>query len=106
MLSSSSILSLVLRLVELARDASTSNKQVELFENIVTLMRKNGLVNLDEVDVLLDVLKAHQFTIGDPEPISQFLATGTGSLFEAIFKMKHLRALFAGPLLQWRAPRP
>lgn len=68
LISSSSLQSLVLRFIESLRE---NNEKTATFKEIVSLIRSSTALTLDEMDLLLDVLKAHYFTQGMPSKISE-----------------------------------
>lgn len=98
LISSSSALSIALRFVEMAlQGESVTDEQLELMSEVVSILRTSGFANLDEVDILLDVLQAHLFTLGDYKRVHVDMETAQLSLFEAISLNEELRNLIRWP---------
>lgn len=107
LISSSSALSIVLRFVEMAlQKEGISDEQLELMSEIVSLLRKSGIANLDEVDLLLDILQAHLFTLGDHKRVHPDMETAALSLFEAIATTPELSNLIRWPFTPNGSPLP
>ncbi len=59
-------------------------KELDAFRRILVLLRSSADVTMDEMDLLLDVLKANHFTWGSPEALPKDVVETTSSLFEAL----------------------
>ncbi len=104
--SSSSLLSLVLRFVELALDVDSSKEQLDLMAEIITTLKSNGYASLDEVDVLFDILKAHLFTMGDATTTHKDLRTTITGLFSAIMSDRSLQNIIRWPFIKSSSELP
>lgn len=58
--------------------------QIEVFTSIFQYLRTFGLLTIDEVDLALDILKAHQFSVGNKIPINQTLAQTVYAFYKNI----------------------
>ncbi len=106
-ISSGSILSLALRFAEMCLQGNTiTDEQLELMGKIVDILRTSGAANLDEVDLLLDVLRAHLFTLGDRERMHKDLERASLSLFHVIATNPSLRDLIRWPFTDSKSPIP
>ncbi|MBS0629176.1 MAG: DUF3638 domain-containing protein [Verrucomicrobia bacterium] len=101
LISSGSALSIALRFAELCLEGNTvTDEQLELMGKIVDILRTSGAANLDEVDLLLDVLRAHLFTLGDRERMHKDLERASVSLFQAVATDPKLRNLIRWPFAE------
>ncbi len=61
----SSVQSLFLNFVSRVLQADKRPDEIALFANIFRFLREYGRLNIDEVDLALDVLHSHQFSVGE-----------------------------------------
>lgn len=52
-----------------ATPETTQIGEIQLFRQIFATLRSSGVVTLDEMDLILDILKAHHFTLGEPQAV-------------------------------------
>lgn len=95
-MSSSSLQSLLLHSVEAALKSNQGTKEIDLFQKIFLLMHKSGSLTMDEMDSLLDVLRAHQFTQGEKEPIHQDLLDAGAHIYHLLINDDDLKGM-----IQW-----
>ncbi len=101
LISSGSVLSIALRFAEMCLSGNhITDEQLELMGKVVDTLRTSGAANLDEVDLLLDVLRAHLFTLGDKERMHKDLETASLSLFGLIATDPSLRELIRWPFIE------
>lgn len=87
-ISSSSLQSLVLRFIE-AKQNTHIDDDLNSFEKIFTIFRKQGVLTADEMDAIYDLLKAHYFTQGAPGRIQSDLSTAVSHVFEALVQLSN-----------------
>lgn len=52
-------------------------REITLFREIFAILRSSGIVTIDEIHLIMDVLKAHHFTLGEPQPPKEEVLTTT-----------------------------
>lgn len=62
--------------------------QLESFQRIFSLFKQAGLVTIDEVDLIMDVLRSFHFTIGKPRPLND-VSPVTGQTLIAFYRFIH-----------------
>lgn len=63
------------------KDMKVMEKEIALFVQILGVFRKSGVVIIDEVDFILDVLKASHFTSGTPRPLKAETVVAVSQFF-------------------------
>lgn len=82
-MTNTSLLSFFLTYIEktIRCDAQSSLKEIHLFRKIFHLLKSSGKATIDEVDFILDVLKAHHFASGSEVPPPPVLLTTITDLY-------------------------
>jgi hypothetical protein len=62
--------------------AHETAQEIKTFAEILALLRTSGIPIIDEVDFILDVLKATHFTAGTPRPLKHETIYAIGEVFE------------------------
>lgn len=70
------------------------DEEINLFVKIFVLLKKYGLLTIDEVDMALDVLKGHQFAVGDRIPINQDIASTAFAFYRQLAINPKVKNLF------------
>lgn len=89
-LSSTSFQSLILRCIE-ALDRPMKPGEKKLWQQIFGMLLKNGSLKMDEMDLLLDVLKAHHFTQGEKSSIHMDLLDASTHFYEILLTHPDLK---------------
>lgn len=75
-------------------DKTRINEEINLFAKIFILLKKYGLLTIDEVDMALDVLKGHQFAVGDRIPINQDITSTAFAFYRQLVLNPQINNLF------------
>jgi hypothetical protein len=70
LITDSSVQSLFLKFIEKVL-SNPIEEEILLFREIFKVLRESGAVTIDEMHLILDVLKAHHFTLGEPQPVKE-----------------------------------
>lgn len=92
LITDSSVQSLVLKFVEKALVSATSKGQdldelkneIALLRQIFTILREKGIVTVDEMHLIFDVLKAHHFTLGEQVPLKEEVVYTTTEFYRLL----------------------
>lgn len=88
-LSPNSLNSLLLRFVETVK--KNPDADVREFQKIFRLLRSKGILVMDEMDLLLDVLQSHQFSYGDKKSLHQDRVLAVSHLYKLILTEESLK---------------
>ncbi len=85
-------LSFVDRLSRYEKDKNQVSGEIEAFIKIFRFLREYGRLTIDEVDLALDILQAHQFSVGDPISLMRDKDKVLQTLPATILSLYHLIA--------------
>ena len=80
--------------------------EIQLYRDILGKLRSSGVVTLDEMDLILDVLKAHHFTIGQPQSVKPEAIAAATDFYMRLALNPHIREKMHFHFLQSGAGAP
>ncbi len=83
-MSNSSVQSLFLRLLEKMVSEKTPPQDIQDLLDIIMLFRNKAQLLIDEVDIILDVMKAHRFAMGQAMLVERDVLEATAGLFRLL----------------------
>ncbi len=98
-MSNSSIQSLLLLFVEAIKDPK-KNDQLFVFKELFSFLKKYAYLTIDEVDSVLDIMKAHRFSIGKPVAFNKDAYFATLGLYHLIVKDTEIKDSLDLPFLK------
>jgi len=104
-MTSSSLQSFFLKFVE-AMLSGSSTKEISLFRKIFHELRTTGQVTIDEMDLILDILKSHHFTHGEHGPLKQETIDAVSDLYLLLAEHAELLALLNVGFLPSKTGKP
>lgn len=86
--------------------AMTLRKEITAFREILEIFRNSGAVSIDEMDLILDILKAHHFTLGEPVPVHKSVLDSTMDLYSFISSSEEIQKKIRFGFLEDRGGAP
>lgn len=104
LITDNSIQSLVLKFVEEVISFAEAPERVpltklSLFRKIFAVFRKSGKVTIDEMDLILNVLKAHHFTLGEPQQANNDLLQASTDFYTLLATNDQIKTRVKLPFL-------
>lgn len=92
-------LSFTERLRRYQKDRNQIDNEVTQLIKIFQFLREFGLLTIDEVDLALDVLKAHQFSVGEKVPMNETLTASIFSFYRLLTEDEVINQEIALPFI-------
>lgn len=103
-MTSESLQSFFLKFVEAMEKKNVG--EIALYRKILYLMRQSGQATLDEMDLILDILKSHHFNHGPQEPIQKEVVATVADLYRLLAESPTLRVVLNVPFMPLPGGKP
>ncbi len=103
-MTSESLQSFFLKFIEALENKAQS--EISIYRNIFHTMRKAGKATLDEMDLILDILKSHHFNHGSQAPLQKEVVSTVVDLYRLLAENRNLRVLLNVPFLPLKGGEP
>lgn len=103
-MSNSSIQSLLLLFVEALKDPN-KHDQLFVFKELFSFLKKYAFLTIDEVDSVLDIMKAHRFSVGKPVAFNKDAYYATFGLYNLVINDPEIRDSLDLPFLRKKSSK-